>query len=283
MANVIAKDFVLNRAADLPIKGIMRYTAEAGEKPLVLVLHGFKGFKEYGFFPYICEEIAAAGALTAIIDFSHNGVISQDPVYEADVFAVNTVSQQLKDAANAVDYLTKEYIPADPFLSERWNGDIYLLGHSMGGAISILFTPGEKRIGKICSWAAVSKFERYTRRQKTEWKEKGRLDFTNTSTGQELYLDIDFLNDLERNDEKFNIPNAASQIKIPFLIIHGSEDMTVPLKEGNEIFEATDKNFCNFHIVEKTGHVFGIEHPMKKPTKALENALEKTINFFALK
>ena len=98
-----------------------------------------------------------------------------------------------------------------------------------------------------------------------------------------MYLDVDFLNDLERYDEKFNIPNAASQIKIPFLIIHGSEDMTVPLKEGNEIFEATDKNFCNFHIVEKTGHIFGTEHPMQKPSEALENALDKTINFFALK
>ena len=40
----------------------------------VIFVHGFKGFKDWGFVPYLCNYFAEQGFFTITFNFSHNGI-----------------------------------------------------------------------------------------------------------------------------------------------------------------------------------------------------------------
>ena len=56
------------------IRGDVRLSDSDGKRPVVIICHGFKGFKDWGFHPFIGEALAAAGFVAVHINFSHNGV-----------------------------------------------------------------------------------------------------------------------------------------------------------------------------------------------------------------
>jgi hypothetical protein len=53
----------------------------AGRTPVgvVLLCHGFKGYKDYGFFPHLASSLARDGFIAHRFNFSHSGVT---PIYE---------------------------------------------------------------------------------------------------------------------------------------------------------------------------------------------------------
>ncbi|MBI5324954.1 MAG: alpha/beta hydrolase [Ignavibacteriae bacterium] len=248
--------------------------------PCIILLHGFQGFKDWGFFPYISEKITEARAITFCINFSLNGMGTRTDIAEyPEKFARMTVSQEIEDA----ELVIKNIIEGEFLDKDIWNGEIYLLGTSLGGGISILTAKRNKSINKIALWASIAKFDRYSLRQKNEWKEKGLIEFTNSVTKQLMKLNYTYIEDIEKNKSEYSLTDAISELKIPVLILHGAKDVSVQLKEAELLVESAPYGMTEFKVIEKTGHTFGIAHPFNKSTNALEQALEKTINFFGLK
>ena len=58
------------------------------------------------------------------------------------------------------------------------NGKIGLLGHSRGGGDSIIASSLINEISALTTWSAISKFDRWTSRQKDDWKKTGFLSGT---------------------------------------------------------------------------------------------------------
>lgn len=50
-----------------------------GIKPLVIFCHGFKGFKDWGGFPYMMEKMAGEGFAALSFNFTYNGVTETNP------------------------------------------------------------------------------------------------------------------------------------------------------------------------------------------------------------
>src|SRR6185295_15752284 len=65
---------------------------------VVVFLHGFKGFKDWGPWPTLMEQLAEEGFITLAFNFSHNG-IGDDPLNftEFDRFARNTFTRDLAE------------------------------------------------------------------------------------------------------------------------------------------------------------------------------------------
>ena len=61
------------------IRGDLRIPEGPPPRTAVVVVHGFKGFKDWGFFPHLCEEIAAGGHAVVSFNFSWNGIGADDP------------------------------------------------------------------------------------------------------------------------------------------------------------------------------------------------------------
>jgi pimeloyl-ACP methyl ester carboxylesterase len=96
-------------------------------------------------------------------------------------------------------------------------------------------------------------------------------------------MNLELLEDFERNTDKLNIKKAASALKIPFLIIHGKEDISVKPSEAEELYAAAPGDKTRLEIIENTGHTFGVVHPFAGTTPQFELVIEKTIGFLKQK
>jgi len=245
----------------------------------IIISHGFKGFKDWGFFPYTAEYLSNLGYFVITFNFSHNGIGKKEFEFtELEKFAENTLSLEMEELTEIIEAYKNN------FFGEVNNPKIGLLGHSRGGAITILTASDRKDISAVVTWASVSNFDRYSERQKIEWKEKGYFTVMNMRTKQEMRLNVSLLNDIEKNkDEKLNITKAVANLDAPLLIAHGKEDLAVKFEEAKELYEHSDKSITELFPIENIGHTFGCVHPFEGPTEKFDSLLIKTGQFFKSK
>ncbi|WP_337871965.1 alpha/beta fold hydrolase [Ignavibacterium sp.] len=245
-------------------------------KPCLILVHGFKGFKDWGFWPYTAEFFSKNGFNVISFNFSHNGVgDSLTDFDELDKFSENTISLEVDELDEIINAI-KEGSCCNLKCSS-----IGIVGHSRGGAVSILASAKNKNVDALAVWASVAKLDRYPERQKKEWKEKGFIEVLNSRTLQMMRLNVTLLDDIEKNkNTTLNIESAVKKLNKPFLIIHGEQDLTVPVEEGKLLFEFSDKEKTDFEIIPATGHTFDIVHPFESSNAKFDKILNLTLNFF---
>lgn len=242
----------------------------------IIFVHGFKGFKDWGFIPYLSDYFAKLGFFVITFNFSHNG-IGENPTEftELDKFAKNTFSREVRELNELISAFRQNFFDIGA------KGRLGLIGHSRGGAVSLLTASKRKDIDSVAVWASIAKLDRYSKRQKEEWRKKGVFEVINTRTNQVMRLNVDLLNDLEKNiNSSLNIENAAKNLNIPFLIAHGDQDLTVPITEAEQLYDWADKSKTEFYKIYGAGHTFNIVHPFAGSNEKFERLLEKTSNFF---
>ena len=270
------KDFVLNTKKNEKLR-ITTYGYENLETaPCLIFVHGFKGFKDWGFWPYSGNHFAEKGFFVLTFNFSHNGVgESLIEFTEIDKFANNTFSLELEELNEVIDaYLNN-------FFGVKNNKQIGIVGHSRGGGDSLMVSSKRKEIKAVVTWAAVANFDRYTKRQAKEWRKNGFFEVLNTRTNQMMRLNASLLEDIEKNKEDLlNLEKAARNLNKPFLIIHGEQDLSVPIKEGEQIYNWSNKELTEFYKIKASGHTFDITHPFEGSNPKFDSVLEKTLTFF---
>jgi pimeloyl-ACP methyl ester carboxylesterase len=251
---------------------------EAPGKNTILFIHGFKGFKDWGFFPYSANYFMDKGFNAITFNFSHNG-IEENPLEftRLDKFAANTVSREVYEAAALIDGIRSGF-----FGQELKNTKIGVIGHSLGGAVSIALTNLRmKEISAIALWASIAESNRYTERQKEIWRSEGYFEFLNTRTNQVMRLNVEFLNDLEDNSEGLlNLKLAVHNMICPLFIAHGGQDLTVPVEDGKKLYEWSNKERTELFILPTSGHTFDVQHPFEGTNDTLERLLENSAKFF---
>lgn len=239
----------------------------------VIVCHGFKGFARWAFFPHLSRALAA-NRLTAItFDFSGSGIgRDRENFTEAEAFAHNTFTRDLEDLELVEDYARRM----------NWiKGKFGLFGHSRGGGMAILYTAQEgSNVNSLVTWAAISYPNRWTPEDVVNWRRRGFTDITNSRTGQVMRLETDLLDDVELHlKTKVNIEGAAAKIKVPWLILHGTADETVPSTEA-ESLRSKAKGVSTLRLIEGSGHTFEAKHPFTQVPTALDKVVKETVNFF---
>lgn len=256
----------------------IRYNEGKENLPLVIFVHGFKGFKDWGGFPYMLEKLAEEDIFAAGFNFSYNGVGEKEDELvhftRLELFAKNTFSRELDDLGSIIDFFDEN--------RDKYNYDfntLTLIGHSRGGGCVILKTSQDKRVKKLITLASISYYDRYTDRKKNEWKEKGYIEEPNSRTGQIMRMDLSLLEDIENNKERLDIQAAMKRIDVPVLILHGEQDLSVDYSHADMLYTASNKDKTKYELIEKTGHTFGIMHPFEGTTKAFEDVITKSIEF----
>lgn len=223
--------------------------------PLVIFAHGIRGFKDWGAHNLVANYFAQNGFRFLKFNFSHNGTTTDQPTEFADLIAFgdNTFSIELEDLKLVIDFVCGgSYMPAVR--------NVYLIGHSMGGGISIIKTAEDKRITKLVTMAAISSFYNlWPKQAEAQWRLQGIMYMPNARTGQNMPYKISLLQDLEKNPDRLNIPHKASQITQPWVIIHGDNDTSVPLSHADELHQANPS--AEVLIIRDADHVFNAIHP----------------------
>ena len=244
--------------------------------PLVIFAHGFKGFKDWGTHNMVARYFAENGFRFLKFNFSHNGTTASHPLDFADLiaFSDNTFSIELKDLKTVTDFACGgSGIAAASF--------VYLIGHSMGGGISIIKAAEDTRIKKLVTMASISGFRNlWPAEIEEQWRLQGITYMPNKRTGQDMPLKVSLLDDLDKHPARLDIKAHATQVTQPWLIVHGDADPTVPVIHAEELKAAQPNARCS--VIPGGNHTFNSVHPYaggSLPKELLEFCRQSVIFF----
>jgi len=272
----MSKEFILSTSRNNKLRISAFGLKNLETSPCLIFVHGFKGFKDWGFGPYLGKFFADKGFFVVTFNFSHNGVgESRTEFDELDKFAENTFSLEISELTELIDAYK------NGFFGKTKNQKIGLVGHSRGGAISLLTASQKKDVDALAVWSSVAKLDRYSERQKENWKKKGVFEVLNQRTKQVMRLNLSLLEDIEKNgDTTLNINRAVADLKRPLLLVHGEQDLAVPIVEGEQLFNWSDKTLTEFQKIPAAGHTFDIKHPFEGSNPKFDKVINLTIDFF---
>ncbi len=265
----ITADRVVRGTVELPPQG----TTDA---PILLFVPGFKGFRDWGGWPWLTRSLADGGFIVHRVDLSMNGYTGRSELHdEPEKFAQNTFSHDLEDLDVLLDSTERWGIP--PGVSSDRIG---IIGHSRGGVVSLLFASEHPSIEAVATLGAPARgVSIYREELHEQWREEGYLEIPNARTGQVLKLDISVLEDYEENRERYDVERAIVEKPLPSLVIHGSEDETVSITEAVELMNWLPHANSRLEALE-TGHTFGFSHPFGGADEAGQAVLDLLTHWF---
>ncbi|MEX2671636.1 MAG: alpha/beta fold hydrolase [Phycisphaeraceae bacterium] len=249
---------------------------------VLLIAHGFKGYKDYGPFPYLAEQAAQRGLIAHRFNFSHSGMTRNVETFERpDLFERDTFSRQVEDlwtvAAAADAGEIAGALPAGG-LPQVW------FGHSRGG-VTALCAAGQRasRDGAdltlavpapqgVISAAAPATATHLQPEQVDMLRRAGRVASPSARTGQLLMIGRDWLMDIESQGESLDPYAMARQAECSVLIIQGSADTNVSLEEGRRLSSAAGER-ATLEIIDGASHTFNCPNPLptnEAPPRATE-------------
>ncbi|MCC9043933.1 alpha/beta hydrolase [Myroides sp. M-43] len=271
----LIKNETIIKGASRSLLSDSTFPKEGKVLPLVIFCHGYKGFKDWGAWGKAMDYIAESGCYVVKFNFSLNGTTVDTPCEfnDLEAFGCNTYSQEQEDLTVVIDYY-KNKLEVD-------QENIYLIGHSRGGGTVVLQGYYNPDVKGVITWAGVADFKkRFPRGGRFEdWKTKGVFYSENGRTKQQMPHYFTFWEDYEQNEVKLNIQRAAQNLKKPSLIVQGTEDSAVPLKEAQLLHQWISNSLLD--IVDGADHVFGSKHPYEeqKLPKHLEHVAKATSEF----
>ncbi|ALL04770.1 hydrolase [Pedobacter sp. PACM 27299] len=270
------EQFSLTASSGKPIIGDYTVDDQQQNSSIIIFVHGFKGFKDWGAHHLVARYFAKNGYPYLKFNLSHSGVSPEKPndVTDMEAFASNTISMELADLNTVINYMEQTYHPKN----------IYLIGHSRGGGLVILQAAKDPRITKLITWAAIADFSSLWKpEQEKEWVKTGKIYVENARTKEKMPLNSTLLQDFNSNKESFNIIQAAARVKIPWLILHGDEDVNVKFSVAQELAQKQLK--AEIQKIEGANHVFGASHPYQETElpKHLQEACDKSLEFLKRK
>jgi pimeloyl-ACP methyl ester carboxylesterase len=274
-------NIILQSEHGRPFLADVYYVANGIKKPVVIFSHGFKGFKDWGPFDLVAEKFAEAGLMYVKFNFSHNGTTIDHPLDFADLeaFGNDNLSIEMDDLGVVIDWVCSSDFPVEA--SEFTTEDLYLMGHSRGGGISILKAKEDSRVKKVCTWASVNEFSKYWSAEELEKiKEEGIAFIGNARTKQMMPIKWQMYENYFANLDRLFVPDAVRSLQIPLLIIHGTKDETIPVEAAVEMSQWNKSS--ELLILEGANHNFGGKHPYTENnlTNDLDVAVNASIDFF---
>lgn len=258
----ITKNIIIPGKHKKPILTDVFYLENNKPKPIIIFCHGYKGFKDWGTWDLMAEAFAKAGFFFIKFNFSHNGGTEKQPIDFPDLeaFGNNNYTKELDDLETIMDWICSN----SEYKKDVDLNNINLIGHSRAGGIVTIKAEEDHRINKVISLAGVCDFGKRTASTGSieQWKKDGVKYVLNGRTKQQMPHYYQFYEDFVANENRLTIKRAVSNLKIPYLIIHGNEDTSVLIDEAFNLHKWNAKS--KFEIIDGANHVFGASHPWEK-------------------
>ena len=255
--------FTIKSKERLPIRGNL--VVPRGARALVILIHGFKGFKDWGFFPWLSEVLCDAGFAVCRFNMSRSGIGENLEEFDRlDLFADDTYSIELDDLNRVIQHCqTRAALPT------------FLFGHSRGGGVAILGGNDVPNLRGIVTWSAIAHADLFDEATRKDWRAKGFIEAINSRTKQVMRISTRLLDDIEAN--RFDILDAAGQLKVPLLVVHGGRDESVPVSNSVEIAAAALD--VSRVVIETASHTYNAIHPLVHVPRELILAADLTVRF----
>lgn len=218
---------------------------------LILFVHGYKGFKDWGAWNNVQKFFVQNGYGFSKINLSHNGGTTENGIDfpDLDAFGKNRYTFEKQDIDSSIEFL-KENMKFE---------NLVIIGHSRGGA-DVILADGNENIDAVITWASISDIgKRFVTGEELEkWKDEGVRYIRNTRTNQKMPHFYSFFEDYENNKEMLDLENHLKQSEKPYLHIHGTDDEAVSHRESEDLAKWSEGDLI---LIDEANHVFGAKHP----------------------
>lgn len=256
------------------------HTPEGEATGVILIAHGFKGYKDYGMFPRIAAEMAARGLIAHRFNFSHSGMTNEtDSFARPDLFERDTWNKQVFDLDWVIDAV------ADGTLAGR-GLPFVVFGHSRGGVTALLAAgrsagdPSRGQPAGVVTAAAPSTANTLSAEETAQLLDSGFIVSPSSRTGQDLRVAKAYLTEQTDDPEGHDLLRQAGRITCPVLLIHGEKDPTVPAGCASLIAAACRE--ATVRVIAGGDHVFNTPNPMPadaEPSPQLRELLDAVAEF----
>jgi len=276
----VSLPFMLDGADDQPIYGDT-HLPDGDALGIFVICHGFKGYKDYGFMPWLAARAVQRGFIVHRFNFSHSGMTNRIEIFERpDLFERDTWGKQIYDLHQVASAVRQQQLPGGE-LPMIW------FGHSRGGVTAVLAAnramqmyPGLMPVAIIVA-AAPARSCSLDENARHLLRKNGYLDSPSSRTKQTLRVGRAWLAEQEADPQAFDPLLAAAHLSCPLLIVHGSMDATVPVEAAHAYARAA-ANRAELHIITNGNHVFNGRNPMpadQPPADQLVQMADVTLAF----
>ena len=281
-----------------------------GVSPLgtLILCHGFKGYKDYGFLPPLADAAAAKGFITHRFNFSHSGMTNNVDTFERpDLFERDTWSRQIQDLRAVIEADHSGVLPLPETTDNReptsnqndrdhrtMQGGLplFLFGHSRGGLTVLLtgatlYDPSNDHNGNprppkgIIAAASPDNACRLGEDDIRRLRQRGYVETHSSRTGQVLRIGKSWLEDYEYNRMQFDPCDAVMRIGCPILLVHGENDETIDIDCSRNLAAAAGER-AYLELISKATHTFNCPNPFNSDEDAppqTQRLIEAVVDF----
>ncbi len=224
-------------------------------KGAVLLAHCFTCSKDLNTMTRLAKGLADGGYVTLRFDFTGLGESGGD-------FAETTVSANVADLTRAAASLIQAGF-----------GPCGLLGHSLGGAASILAAHRLKTVRSLITLSAPADagHVRHLFADQLSRLEAGQ-PATITIAQRSFQLDAGFVEDLRSHD----VISQVGQLDRPYCVIHAADDNVVGYDNAEQLYRAAAPP-KELVTLERGGHLFGAPADAERVLSAVLAWFDQTL------
>lgn len=225
--------------------------------PFVLLLHGFKGYKDEATFTNLAKALNENGV--GSVRFDASGFADSEGSIEDDYRFGNYV----KDTESVYAWLVRQ----DFVDSAR----IGVCGQSMGGMQAIVFASNHPELKALCVVSAPDKMatKDLLAGELPEWKKRGYLEMESSRYDFKIRFPYTFI----KEAMKWDMREYVTDINCISLYIWGNADVTVKPEQTKLLFKLANE--------PKSHRVFKeMDHFYKRKPKVLEKVNKEIVRFF---
>jgi pimeloyl-ACP methyl ester carboxylesterase len=231
-------------------------------KGLAVLCVGNFDSKDYDHLVALANELAKAGYVAVRFDpfglWESAGTIND-----------YSMSGYLKDIGAVIDYMCRDTTYAD----------IVLIGHSVGGMLSLIYAARDERVSKVAAIMPPHIYVRPNvdkeRNKQSQWAKTGfkisRRD-TPGKTGvmREYNVPYSFVTD----SLQYNVLSEVPQIHIPLLLIAGEKDAIIPAEYVKMIYDKANEP-------KKFVTMTGMDHFYRNGQKFIDQINREILEFLS--
>ena len=211
---------------------------------VVLLGHGFLGYKDYGMIPWLAEQFAHAGWIAHRFNFSHSGMLEGK----------------------------ESFVRPDLFEQASWNTQVEDL--------EILCKHFKEDIDGIISLSSPSSCNPLTEEMAKELLRSGYIERASSRTSQTLRIGRVFLDEQLDEPDDHDLLSLVKSIPTDVLIIHGEDDDTISITCAEKI--CAKLQHPTLVRIHGGDHIFNTPNPFPidgTPSPQLQSAWDAMFTF----
>ena len=259
---MIVEPWAIEGSAGEVVRGDAHPATHHPARAVALIVHGFKGYKDYGFIPILARELAGGSPVVAHrFNVSHSG-LGDDPAtfQRPDLFERDTWARQTHDIRAVMRAAHEGALPHTPP-----GLPIVLIGHSRGGTACVLcagraFRDDEPvKPAMVVTISAPERANTMGEDQRALLLDRGWIESPSARTGQALRVGRAWLQEQLDHPEDHDVPAMRGAIKCPMIAVLAQNDDVVPLEEA--LPEISRHDLAAPVVVEGADHVWNTPNP----------------------